>query len=128
MSEDQSHSGSRWEPAPAAAAPERPEPTPATGAPTVDNTTVASGYAPSAGDRRGRRPFVVAAAVGAVLLFGGAAGGYAIGHATATATGNSVHERGAGGPDGLRGHGNDTPGLRTPGLSGTGTPAGGTST
>jgi hypothetical protein len=96
VSDESSHSGSRWEPAPADGGD-----TPRSG-PDRQDTEVVSAAEPVR-PRSRRRGAVVLAAVAAAGLFAGGAGGYAVGHATA---GPGVHERGVHGSDGgVRGPG-----------------------
>jgi hypothetical protein len=111
VSDESSHSGSRWEPAPADGT---DAPLPAPDQREIDVEAAAEPVRP----RFRRRGAVVAAAVAVAGLLVGGAGGYAIGHATA---GPGVHERGVHGPDG---------GVRGPGAGtvpdGTGTGSSGT--
>lgn len=109
MSDETRQSGSRWESVPAEAEGRQPDP----GRQETELVAAAGGATRPRSRRRGAVLVAVAALAG--LLVGGA-GGYAVGHGSATA-GPGVHERGAHGPDG---------GLRGPGAgSGTG-PSGAT--
>jgi hypothetical protein len=102
VSDESSHSGSRWEPAPADST---DAPYPAPDRQELDVVAAEAAAEPVRPHSR-RRGAVVAAAVAVAGLLVGGAGGYAVGHATA---GPGVHERGVHGPDrGVRGPGAGT--------------------